>query len=319
MKLQQLAYVLEIVRQGFHISAAARSLYTSQPGVSRQLQALEVELGFAIFERTRNHIDGLTEAGEIVVDIAKRIMSDVDNLVSLKDDLLATDTGTLTIATTHTQANYVLPKVIRRFIEAYPNVQVVLRQGDPQGICEMVDAGEADLALGTDSPVDFPGLVQLPCFDLARVVVTPADHPLLDLEMLTLEDVARYPIITYDHRFSGHWKVRTAFERAGLEPRVVLSAIDAGVCKTYVSMGLGIAILTEITFDKEVDHGLCALPAHHLFESSTTYVKLRANTYLRRYLVDFITLIAPHIAPEDLRERVRRGGPRDALLPDSRA
>lgn len=312
MKLQQLEYVLEIVRQGFHISAAAQALHTSQPGVSRQLQLLEAEVGFPIFARTRNHIEGLTEAGTVVVDTAKRILADVDGIASLKHALLASDRGTLTIATTHTQAKYVLPTVIAPFIADYPEVQIVLKQGDPAGICQMVDDGLADLALGTESLADFPSLVRLPCFTLDRVVVTPDDHPLLDCDPLTLDDVARYPIITYDNRFSGHWKVLAAFERAGLEPKVVLSAIDADICKTYVAMGLGIGILTAVTYDEERDRGLRILRADHLFDSSVVYINLRESTYLRAYLLDFIGRLAPSLTPDVVCERMRvRGSTRE--------
>jgi LysR family cys regulon transcriptional activator len=307
VKLQQLEYVLEIVKQGFHISAAAAALDTSQPVISRQLQLLEAEIGLPIFARTRNHIEGLTEAGVVVVDIAKRIMSDVDNLATLKNALLSSDHGTLTIATTHTQAKYVLPKVIGPFVAAYPDVQVILKQGNPTGICEMVDEGVADLALGTEPLEVFSSLVRLPCFALDRVVVAPANHPLLDCDELTLVDIVKYPIITYDDRYSGNWKVLGAFESAGLEPMVVLSAIDADICKTYVAMGLGIGILTAVTYDEERDRGLRALRAEHLFDSSVTYVNLRAGIYLRAYLLDFIQRIAPQLTPDVVRERMRRG------------
>ena len=306
MKLQQLHYVLAIADHGNHLSAAATALHTSQPGVSRQLQLLETELGFEIFARTRNRIDGLTEPGRLVVEIAKRIMSDVDALGSLKADLAASDRGTLTIATTHTQANYVLPRVIAAFVADYPEVQIILKQGDPEGICALVDAGEADMAIGTESLHTFPDLVNLPCFTMPRVVVAPDGHPILDGAALTLERIAEFPIITYDSRFSGHWKVRSAFERAGLEPKVVLSAIDAGVCKTYVKMGLGLAILTKITFDEDQDTGLHALDADHLFESSTTYIKMRPNTYLRPYLLDFVHRIAPRLTPDTVRAALTR-------------
>jgi len=307
MKLQQLEYVLEIVKQGFHISGAANSLYTSQPSVSRQLQQFEEELGFAIFERSRNHIEGLTPAGEMVVEIAKRVMSDVGDLASLKDDLMSSNRGTLTIATTHTVANYVLPDVIRSFIKAYPDVQVVLIQSDPEGICALADEGTADLAIGTDSLSAHPRLVELPCFTLDRVVVVPDGHPLLARGEITLEDVAAYPIITYDHHFSGYWKVRAAFEAAGLDPKVALSAIDAGVCKTYVSAGLGIAVLTSVTFDAQRDAGLRSIPAGHLFQSSTTSIRIRANTFLRPYLLDFVHRVSPRLTPEVVRAMVQRG------------
>lgn len=301
MKLQQLQYVLEIVNHGNHLSAAADALHTSQPGVSRQLQLLEAELGFDIFVRTRNRIVDLTEPGRLVVELAKRIAADVRALSSMKDDLAATDRGTLTIATTHTQANYVLPKVIGPFLADYPDVQIILKQGDPEGICALVDSGDADLAIGTEAQHGFPGLVNLPCFTLDRVVVAPTGHPILDGGELTLARVAQFPIISYDSRFSGYWKVRSAFQRAGLTPKVVLSAIDAGVCKTYVKMGLGLAILTGITFDPEQDIGLRALEADHLFESSTTYIKMRPTIYLRPYLLEFMHRFAPRLTEDVVR------------------
>ncbi len=307
MKLQQLQYVLEIVKQGYNISTAANGLYTYQPSVSRQLQQFEEELGFAIFERSRNHIGGLTPAGAIVVDIAKRIMNDVNDLGSLKDDLMSSNRGTLTIATTHTVANYVLPDVIGSFIKAYPEVQVVLIQSDPEGICLLVEEGDADLAIGTESRHRHPRLIELPCYALDRVVVVPTGHPLTEKPELTLEDVAQFPIITYDQRYSGSWKVHDAFQAAGLQPKIALSAIDAGVCKTYVQTGLGIAVLTSVTFDAARDTGLVALPAGHLFESSTTSIKLRANTYLRPYLLDFVHRFSPRLRPEVVRDLVQHG------------
>ncbi|MDV3127246.1 LysR substrate-binding domain-containing protein [Mycobacterium sp. 21AC1] len=305
MKLQQLEIVLEIVKNGFHISAAARALHTSQPGVSRQLQMLESELGFPVFARTRNHIDGLTEAGEIVADIARRVTGDLETLKNLEDHILAADKGTLTIATTHTHASYVLPKVIASFIRAYPDVQVIMRQGDPDEVSKLVQDGEADLAVSSESQKDFPDLVKLPCFALPRVLVTPNDHPLTKVKQLQIEDIARYPILTYDHHFSGYWKVMKAFQSVNLTPRIVLSAIDAGVCKTYVEMGLGIAILAEITVVPERDVGLTAIPVSHLFESSTTYVKLRPSAYPRRYLLSFIERIAPRLTPDVVRSHLR--------------
>lgn len=317
MRIQQLEYVLEIVKQGFHISAAANSLYTSQPGVSRQLKELEIELGFAIFERSRNHIEGLTPAGEIVVDIAKRVMSNVGDLTSLKNDLMLSNRGTLTVATTHTGANYILPDVVRSFIKAYPQVQVALIQSDPEGICVLVDEGKADLAVGTESRNSHPRLVELPCFTLDRVVVAPTEHPLLEKKEITLADLARYPLITYDDRFSGYWKVRAAFESEGLEPKVALNAIDAGVCKTYVSAGLGIAVLTSVTLDVERDIGLHAIPANHLFSPSTLCIKLRANAYLRPYLLDFIQRVSSPLKPALVRQSVQRGPVRDGALAGS--
>ncbi len=297
MKLQQLRYVHEIVKQNNHLSAAAESLHTSQPGVSRQIQLLEAELGFPIFLRSRNRIMELTEAGKIVHEAAKRIVTDMASLKSLKESLKSQNHGTLTIGTTHTQARYVLPRVIETFIKTHPDVELVLKQGNPEDICALVDSGEADLAIGTDTIASFPNLVKLPCFTLPRSVVAKKGHPILKLPKLTLQAIASYPIITYDTHYSGRWRVMKAFQEARLDPKIVLSAIDADVSKTYIELGLGIGVLTTITIDEKRDAGLGARDAQDLFESSTIYVALRANTYLRSFLLDFIKAVAPTLTP----------------------
>lgn len=301
MKLQQLRYVLEIARHDNHLSAAAQALNTSQPGVSRQIQMLEEELGFAIFQRTRNRIIGLTDNGERVLEVAKRVVNDVASLRSMKEELDSSGRGTLAIGTTHTQARYVLPRVIEPFVKAYPGVQLIMKEGNPEDICTMVDMGEADIAIGTDTIRPLPNLVRLPCFALPRSVVARTGHPILSVEKLTLEEVAAHPIITYDPRYSGRWRVMKAFRDAGLSPKIVLSAIDADVCKTYITLGLGIGILTTITFDAERDIGLAARDASHLFESSMIYITLRKNTYLRPYILDFIGRLGPHLTPKTVR------------------
>ncbi|MBP2150967.1 LysR substrate-binding domain-containing protein [Xanthobacter flavus] len=307
MKLQQLRYILEIVRQNNHLSAAAEALHTSQPGVSRQVQLLEAELGFEVFLRTRNRIIGPTEPGRLVLDIAKRVVTDMAALKALKDDVNSGAHGTLTIGTTHTQARYVLPRVIEEFVRSHPDVQLVLRQGNPEDICAMVDAAEADIAIGTDTVNALPNLVKLPCFALPRSVVARRDHPILQVPELTLEAIAGYPIISYDQRYSGRWRVMKAFKDAGLDPKIILSAIDADVCKTYIELGLGIGVLTTITFDPKRDSELGARDASHLFDPSTIFISLRANTYLRGYMLDFIRAVAPKLT-----SAVVRGALRDA-------
>jgi LysR family cys regulon transcriptional activator len=313
MKLQQLRYVLEIVRHGNHLSAAAKALNTSQPGVSRQVQLLEAELGFGVFERTRNRIIGLSEPGLEVLAIAKRVAADMSALRALKDDINGGNRGTLTIATTHTQARYVLPNVIKTFISAYPDVRLVLKQGDPEEICALVDSGDADLAIGTEITRRYPDLVRLECYKLERSVVAKVGHPVLDVEPLTLEAIAAHPIITYGPRYSGYRKVMKAFKDAGIEPKIILSVIDADVSKTYVEMGLGIAILTTITVEPVRDAGLRARDAHHLFEPSTVAITLRANTYVRPFILDFIRATAAHLTPA-----VVRGALRNASRPKTK-
>lgn len=298
MKLQQLEYVLAIVDHDNHLSAAARALRTSQPGVSRQLRLLESELGLEIFRRTKNRIIELTEPGKLIVETARRIMGDVGALSTLEQDLASVDHGTLSIATTHSQARYILPQVIGSFVADHPKVHVTMMQGDVERVYEMVESGDADVAIGSESQRQFPGLISLPCFELKRVLIAPAGHPILDLEQLELADIAKYPLINYSPRFSGYWKVHAAFERAGLKPNVMLSAIDADVCKTYVELGLGLAVLTAVCFDEKNDPGLRSRSVAHLFDSSMTYVRLRPNTYPRPYLLDFIRRYAPQYTPD---------------------
>lgn len=312
MKLQQLRYVAEIVKHGNHLSAAAEALNTSQPGVSRQVQLLEQELGFEIFQRTRNRIIGVTEPGQHVLAIAQRVCTDIAALRTLKSDMQSGNRGVLTVGTTHTQARYVLPRVIESFVRQYPEVRLVLKQGDPEDICALVDMGEADMAIGTETVRAFPNLLKLPCFNLERSVVAPRGHPILSEPELTLEAVARYPLITYDPRYSGRWKVMKVFKDAGIEPKIVLNAIDADVCKTYVEMGMGVAILTSITFSPERDPALEARDASHIFPPSMINVALRPNIYLRPFVIDFISAIAPHITGAVLRNALREA-PRPGL------
>jgi len=306
MKLQQLRYVLEITRHGNHLSAAAKALHTSQPGVSRQVQLLEAELGFGVFERTRNRIVGLTEPGMEVLAIAKRITADMGALRALKEEINAGNRGTLTIATTHTQARYVLPNVINSFISAHPDVRLILKQGDPEEICALVDSGEADIAIGTEITRRYPDLARLECSKLERSVVAMVGHPILSVEPLTIKAIGAYPIITYGPRYSGYRKVMKAFTKAGVEPKIILNAIDADVSKAYVEMGLGIAILTSITVEPKRDVGLKARDARHLFEASTVHITLRANTYVRPFVFEFIRALSPSLTPAVVRETLRK-------------
>lgn len=312
MKLQQLRSVLEIVRQGHHITSAAAALHTSQPGVSKQIQQLEAELGFPIFIRKRNRVVGLTEPGKEVVEVARRVVTDTDNLKHIREEFLSRDSGTLTIATTHTHARYILPNVIERFATGHPNVQLALRQGNPTQVCELVETGEADIAVATESPKAFPDLVKLPCFQLSRSVVVKVGHPLLKVKKLTLQEIAKYSIITHDPASGGRRKVMTAFEKAGMKPNLISSAVDVDICKTYVERGLGIAIVATIAFDQTHDINLRAMDASHLFERSTSFVSLRRNFYPRAYVLDFIQCFATKLTPDVVREALRGKLTRDA-------
>jgi len=298
MNLQQLRYLNEIVRQGLKISDAADALYTSQPGVSKQVKLLEEELGIEIFVRSGKRITALTEPGKAILEIAARILHDADNLRQVSEEFRTQDSGTLTIATTHTQARYALPPVVKQFIRRYPKVRLNLHQGSPIQIAEQVLSGEADVAIATESLSLYDELITLPCYEWNHCVITPPKHPLLAEKKLTLEKLAQYPIITYDFAFSGRGKINAAFHEKGLAPSIVLTAIDADVIKTYVELGLGIGIVAHMAFIPERDRHIRMIEAAHLFQPSTTRIAIRKNEYLRGYAYEFIELFAPHLTHE---------------------
>lgn len=295
MNLQQLRYLNEIVRRDLKISDAAAALYTSQPAISKQIKLLEDELGIEIFVRHGKRIAAITEPGKGLLAIAQRMLLDAENFKQFAQEFHSKDTGHLTIATTHTQARYALPPVVKQFIERYPGVKLGLHQGTPTQIAEQVLHGEADICIATESLSRYEGLVTLPCYDWHHCVITRPDHPLLQEENLTLDAIARYPIITYDTAFSGRGRIDEAFEKAGLAPEIALTAIDADVIKTYVELGLGIGILAEIAFIPEREPHLRMMSARHLFKPSTTRIAIRKNEYLRAYTYDFIELFAPQL------------------------
>ncbi len=295
MKLQQLRYVCEVVRQRLNLSEAAEHLHTSQPGISKQIRQLEDELGVDIFVRKGKRVVEITPPGKAIVAIAERMLKDAENLKQVGKEYSSEDIGTLTIATTHTQARYVMPQVIASFTKRYPKVRLNLHQGSPTQISEMVSSGAADIAIATEAIERFDDLIMLPCYRWNRCVVVPPNHPLLKQKLLTLEQIAKYPIITYDFAFTGRSKINRAFELRKLIPNVVLTAIDSDVIKTYVAQGLGIGILANMAFDAKTDKNLRALDASHLFESSTTRIGIRRNNYLRGYIYDFIELFSPHL------------------------
>ena len=295
MNLQQLRFLNEIVRQGLNISDAASALFTSQPGVSKQIRLLEEELGIEIFVRNGKRIVAITEPGKAVLAIAQRMLHDVDNLKQAAQEFHSQDSGRLTIATTHTQARYALPPTVKQFIKRYPGVQLGLHQGNPTQIAEQVLSGEADIGIATESLSLYDDLVTLPCYEWNHCVITPLHHPLLEEKKLTLAKIAQYPIITYDFAFSGRGKINAAFEAAKIQPNIALTAIDADVIKTYVELGLGIGILAKMAYIPERDKRLSMMDAGHLFKPSTTRIAIRKNEYLRGYTYDFIELFAPHL------------------------
>ncbi len=308
MNLQQLRYLHEIVRHGLKISDAADALYTSQPGVSKQIKLLEDELGIEIFVRSGKRITGLTGPGKDILEIARRILLDANSLKQVSEEFRAQDSGTLTVATTHTQARYALPPVVKQFIKRYPKVRLNLHQGNPTQIAEQVLSGEADIAIATESLSLYDELATLPCYEWHHCVITPPKHPLLTEKKLTLEKLAQYPIITYDFAFSGRGKINAAFQERGLAPNVVLTAIDADVIKTYVELGLGIGIVAHMAFIPERDKHIRMIEAGHLFQPSTTRIALRRNEYLRGYAYDFIELFAPHLTRKVVSQALHSSG-----------
>ncbi|MCW5602514.1 HTH-type transcriptional regulator CysB [Nitrosomonas sp.] len=309
MRLQQLRYLSEIVRQNLNLSKAAERLHTSQPGISRQIQLLEEELGVTIFVRNGKRIVKLTLPGQAIVDIAEKMLRDADNLKQIGLEFSDTTSGELIIATTHTQARYALPPIIKRFTERYPKVKLILRQGSPTQISELVSSGEANLAIATEAIELFEELVMLPCYQWNRSIIVPPKHPLLKQQPVTLEAIALYPIITYDFAFTGRSKINQAFESKKLTPNVVLTAIDADVIKTYVELGLGIGILAKMAFDPRRDKPLRAIDAAHLFEASMTRIGISRNSYIRSYVYDFIEMFAPHLDQETVKAAMKSKHP----------
>ena len=321
MKLQQLKYLLAIVDNGLNITAAAERLYTSQPGVSKQLKLLEEELGLQLFTRKGKSLGGVTAAGEQVIERARLIMQEVENIRSLASDYYHEEQGTLSIATTHTQARYVLPNVIREFRQRYPKVNLNLHQGTSEQIADMVAANEIDFAIATGSHELFADLLLVPSYHWDRKIIVPNDHALVALDRkLTLEDLAEHPLVTYVFSFGGQSSLKRAFEKQGLEPDVVFTARDADVIKTYVRMGLGVGIVASMAEDCEDQKDMTALDAEGLFPRSTTWIGFRKDIVLRRYMLDFVQLFAPHITSDQLEKtrQVRTQAEVDKLFNDAK-
>jgi LysR family cys regulon transcriptional activator len=305
MNLQQFRFVRETIRRNFNLTEAARTLYTSQPGVSKSIIEFEDELGIKIFERHGKRLKGLTKPGVAVAAVIDRIMREVDNLKKVSDEFAQRDEGALVIACTHTQARYLLPKVIPAFRKRFPKVHVSLAEGNPEHLARLVLHEQADLAIATETLADTPGLVALPVYSWEHTLVVPPDHPLTSLTSsaarhLTLEHLAQYPIVTYDRAFSGRRAIDAAFEEAGIVPDIVLEAIDADVVKTYADIGLGIGIIAGMAFDPRRDKSLVGMPAGHLFGQHTTSVAIKRGVFLR----DYVYVLLEMLAPELTRDRV---------------
>jgi len=312
MNFQQLRAVRETARSGFNLTEVAGVLHASQPGISRQIRELEEELGVEIFVRAGKRLTGLTPPGEAVLPIVERLLLDAENLKRVGADFSAQDTGRLSIAATHSQARYALPMVVRDFRRMYPRVTLHLHQGSPRQVAEMLLSGEADLGVASEALSDYAQLLALPCYRWTHSIVVPPGHDLLGLPgLVSLTELARFPIITYELGYTGRTRIDEAFTGAGLTPDIVLSAMDADVLKTYVELGMGVGIVASIAFDGERDRTLRALDARHLFDVNLTQLAIRRGTWLRGYVHAFIESFAPTLTRAVV-ERALAGGPIEA-------
>jgi len=322
MKLQQLRYIWEVAHHDLNVSATAQSLFTSQPGISKQIRLLEDELGVEIFARSGKHLTHVTPVGETIIEMAGQILREAETIKQIAQEFSDEKQGSLSIATTHTQARYALPEVIREFRRCYPEVSLHMNQGTPGQISELAATGSVDFAIATEGLDLFSDLVMMPCYRWNRSVVVTRDHPLVELSKkpggLTIEDIASEPIVTYVFGFTGRSRLDDAFSEAGLTPNVVFTATDTDVIKTYVRLGLGVGIIATMALDPKVDGDLVALEADHLFASSITHIGFRRGTFLRRYMYDFIAWFAPHLTREKVDEAVACGtrSERETLFAD---
>ena len=305
MNFQQLRFVREAVRQNMNLTEVANVLYTSQSGVSKQIKDLEDELGVDIFIRRGKRLTGLTEPGKAVHQLIERMLLDAENLRRVARQFAEEDTGHLVVATTHSQARYALPKVVHQFREVFPNVRLALRQGNPQQIAQSIINGEADFGIATEALDRYPDIVTFPCYSWHHVVVVPKSHPLVGRANITLEEIAEYPVITYDQDFTGRSHIDQAFAKVGAVPDVVLTAIDADVIKTYVELGMGVGVVAAMAYDPERDTGLVALDTQHLFEANTTRVGLRKGAFLRQYAYRLIEMFAPQLTEQQIASQLR--------------
>ena len=316
MKLQQLRYVWEVAHHDLNVSATAQSLFTSQPGISKQIRLLEDELGVEVFSRSGKHLTRITPAGERILKIIGDVLHNVESIKQLAAEYSAPDHGSLSIATTHTQARYALPPVVDTFRREYPQVSLHLNQGAPPQIAGWAAAGDADFAIATEALEHYDELVMLPCYHWNRCVLVPRDHPLADTPRLQLTQLAEQPIVTYTFGFTGRSHLDAAFEAEGRTPNVVLTAVDADVIKTYVRLGLGVGVIANMAYDPVADADLVRLDASHLFAASTTHIGFRHNLFLRGYMRRFIEIFAPHLTSAVLDEALAEypGARYDALI-----
>ncbi|MCC8458755.1 HTH-type transcriptional regulator CysB [Photorhabdus aegyptia] len=304
MKLQQLRYIVEVVNHNLNVSSTAEGLYTSQPGISKQVRMLEDELGIQIFSRSGKHLTHVTPAGEEVVRISREVLSKIDAIRSVASEHTYPNRGSLYIATTHTQARYALPPVIKGFIERYPQVSLHMHQGSPTQIAEAVSKGNADFAIATEALHLYEDLVMLPCYHWNRTLVVTSEHPLAGKESVSIEELAEYQLVTYTFGFTGRSELDVAFDKVGLKPKIVFTATDADVIKTYVRLGLGVGVIANMAVDPVQDKDLVCIDMRDKFGYSTTKIGFRRSSFLRSYMYDFMWRFAPHLTRDVIDQAV---------------
>ena len=305
MKLQQLRYLRAIARHNLNISEAAQHLHTSQPGISKQIRLLEEELGVPLFHRSGKHLTDMTDVGKKILHYGEKILQDVDNIRAAADEACDDQSGELRIATTHSQARYVLPPIIDHFKTRFPGVRVQIHQGSPPQVGGMLAHGEADFVIGTDPIAQSGQLVLLPAYRWYHCVVVPRNHELAKEGAITLERLAEFPIITYLDGFTGRTKLDADFKRAGLTPEIVLTAADADVIKTYVRHGMGVGIIAHVALEPGYDDDLVALNTHPAFSPNITRIGFRRGAWLRGYMFEFIAMLAPHLDADQVARAAR--------------
>lgn len=308
MNFQQLRSVREAARRGYNLTEVANVLFTSQPGVSRQIRELEEELGVDIFERNGKRLTGLTEPGKGILHIIERLLLEAENLQQAGLEYSGKTSGTLAVAATHTQARYALPKVVQAFRAAFPDVRIALQQSSPEHIAQWVISGKADVGIATEGLSQFEELVSFPCYRWNHVVVVPDGHPLLAEESLSLQALAAWPLITYDIGFTGRGHIDDAFSKVGIAPDIVLTAMDSDVIQQYVSLGLGVGIVASMAIEQGCGPSLRHIQAEHLFATNVTRLAVRRGAYLRSYTYDFIQQFAPQLSREEIKAALLGGG-----------
>lgn len=304
MKIQQLRYILGVANNNLNISKTAELFFTSQPGVSKQIGMLEDELNVKIFERRGRMLTGITPVGKIIIDMAEEVIDKVGSIKRVAQDYVNDSIGSLTIATTHCQARYVLPNTILDFTKKYNGISFHMQQGAPIQICESVSKGMVDLAITSQGMELYDNLIIIPCYSWNRMVVVCSDHPLASSMPLTLEKLSQYPIVTYIRGFTGRQQIDNAFELEGLNPDIVFTASDADIIKAYVRMKLGVGIIANLAYDIDVDSDLVTIDVSHLFEPAVTKIALKRGVTNRNYIYEFIKLFAPHLTDSLINQAV---------------